>query len=60
MTDKTFDRDPDGALVKMPGWFSWRHKTRDAHDDAREAYLAEHGRAARRRKAAQRKAEAGA
>ena len=53
MTQKTLRRVGDKVL-KMPGWFSWRHPTREAHDAARERYLAEHGRAARRRKAADR------
>lgn len=56
MTDKTFARDASGNLVKMPGWFSWRHPTRDAHDEAVARYKAEHGPEARRRKAAERQA----
>ena len=53
MTSKT--HSPAGT--KMPGWFSWRHRTRDAHDAAREQYLAQHGPAARRRRAAERMQE---
>lgn len=56
MTAKTMKYDTQGQPTKMPGWFSWRHQTRDAHDEAREKYLAQHGRAARRRKAAERAA----
>jgi len=33
------------------GWWSRRHETREAQDAARELYQAEHGRAARRKKA---------
>lgn len=55
MTQKTIARDQNGNPQKMDGWFSWRHKTREAHDAARERYLADHGPAARRRKAAERK-----
>ena len=38
MTDKTVDWQT-GQPQKMAGWFSWRHKTREAHDAARERYL---------------------
>ena len=44
------DRGPQ----KMPGWHSWRHQTRDAQDQARAAYQAKHGRAARQRRARER------
>ncbi len=47
MTDKTIDRDANGQPSKMPGWFSWRHQTNEAHIEARMAYQA---RAARRPK----------
>lgn len=56
MTEKTYDRLPNGDLQKMPGWFSWRHKTREAHDAARERYLLKHGPAARQGRAEARKA----
>jgi|GEM_PF-6128411 len=59
MTAKTFVREGN-AVKKMPGWFSWRHQTRDAHDAAREAYLAKSGRVARRRRAAERAQKASA
>lgn len=39
---------------KPAGWWSRRHKTRDAQDAATTAYLAEHGRKARQRKAQER------
>ena len=39
---------------KPDGWWSRRHRTREAQDTARERYQAEHGPAARRRKAADR------
>jgi hypothetical protein len=54
MTAKSWIFQGNG-LAKKPGWFSWRHKDRDAHDEAREAYLAERGPAARRRRAVQRR-----
>lgn len=54
MSGKRFTRDTSGQLVKMPGWFSWRHETREAHDDAVLRYLTAHPRAARRKHAAQR------
>lgn len=56
MTQKQFDIDSRGQQIKKDGWFSWRHKSREAHDAAREKYLSEHGPAARRRKAAERAA----
>ena len=56
MSNKTFKQNPDGSVSKMDGWFSWRHKTREACDAARERYLSQHGPAARRRRAAERKA----
>ena len=31
MTDKTIFNRPDGSAAKMPGWFSWRHQTNEAH-----------------------------
>ena len=54
MTDKTIAHNASGQQIKTPGWFSWRHKTRDAHDEARQRYLSLHGPAARRRRAAER------
>lgn len=39
---------------KDPSWFSWRHATNAEHVAAREAWLSQHGPAARRLKAAQR------
>lgn len=51
MTQKTIATDSNGNQIKTPGWFSWRHKTREAHDAAREAYLIQHGPAARQGKA---------
>jgi hypothetical protein len=39
---------------KMPGWFSWRHQTNTEHVVARENYLHEHGKVARRRRALER------
>lgn len=56
MTAKTFISDSNGQPRKMPGWFSWRHKTREAHDEARETYLLAHGPVARRRRAQERAA----
>lgn len=41
MTSKTIVM-VGGTIKKMPGWFSWRHRTREAHDAAREAYIATH------------------
>ena len=40
MTIKTTTGLPN--MDKMPGWFSWRHKTREAHEAAREQYIATH------------------
>ncbi len=57
MTQKTIDYKPNGQQQKMPGWFSWRHKTRDAHNDAREAYLANHGPVARQIRADEREGQ---
>lgn len=31
MTQKTIARKADGTPIKTPGWFSWRHKTNEAH-----------------------------
>lgn len=42
------------SKLKPQGWWSRRHPTREAQDAAREAYKAEHGRDARRRKAQER------
>lgn len=53
MTAKSWIFQGNG-LAKRPGWFSWRHKTRDAHDAAHVSYLAERGPEARRRRAAER------
>jgi len=36
MTEKSYDRKPNGELVKKAGWFSWRHESNDAHLDATE------------------------
>ena len=52
MTGKTITYDERGDAIKTPGWFSWRHRTREAHDAARERYLSMHGPAARRARAA--------
>jgi len=41
-------------VTKVPGWYSWRHRTTDARDAAREAYKAKSGREARQRRAADR------
>lgn len=46
------------TTTKDPSWFSRRHRTRDAHDAAREDYLSRRGPAARKRRAAERKARA--
>lgn len=54
MTSKTVIFDATGKPHKPEGWFSWRHPKREAHDAARDRYLAEHGPEARRLKAAQR------
>lgn len=53
MTEKTFQMTAQGPK-KMPGWFSWRHQTADAHVAASEAYRERRGRDARRRRAAER------
>lgn len=42
------------SKLKPAGWWSRRHKTREAQDAARERYKAEHGRKARQRKAKER------
>lgn len=31
MTQKMLARKADGSLTKMPGWFSWRHRTNEEH-----------------------------
>lgn len=54
MTEKTFAHNSSGQQIKTPGWFSWRHRTPDAHSAARARYLSLHGPAARRRRAAER------
>lgn len=51
MTGKTINPRTND---RMPGWFSWRHQTNTAHIVARENYLAAHGPAARRARAAER------
>jgi hypothetical protein len=53
MSSKQTVMGPRGP-EKAPGWFSWRHQTSTEHDLARATYLAEHGPAARRRKAQER------
>ena len=53
MTAKTIHWN-GGRAEKMPGWHSWRHRTRGAQDRARENYKANRGPAARRRRAAER------
>lgn len=53
MTQKTFQMTANG-MKKMPGWFSWRHQTRDAHDVASADYQERRGRTARQRRAAER------
>jgi len=53
MTAKTIHRVGD-KVTKMPGWFSWRHQTREAHDKAVATYLSKHGPEARRDRAAER------
>lgn len=42
------------SKIKPDGWWSRRHRTREAQDAARERYHAAHGRKARQRKAAER------
>ena len=54
MTARTATSGPAGKSTKPPGWFSRRHETSEAHQAARERYLASHGRTARREKAAKR------
>lgn len=54
MSAKRFVFDSRGQMMKMPGWFSWRHSSRDEHDAARERYLAGRGPAARKRRASER------
>jgi len=54
VTAKSFVFDKRGNPQKLPGWFSWRHPTREAHDNAVARYQAAHGRGARRRKALER------
>jgi hypothetical protein len=56
MTSKTFTMSANGPK-KMPGWFSWRHQTREAHDRASGDYQEQHGKAARRRRAQERAAK---
>lgn len=41
----------NGQMQKTPGWFSWRHETRDAHDAAVLLYLQAHKGAAKRKNA---------
>lgn len=41
MTDKKWVYSGNG-LAKRPGWFSWRHKDRVAHDEARETWIVAH------------------
>lgn len=55
MTDKTFQYNAQGQPQKMPGWFSWRHQTRDACDEARVKFG---GRASERRDRKRREAAA--
>lgn len=50
MTSKTFNMTAQGPK-KMPGWFSWRHQTRDAHVLASATYRSRHGRDARKARA---------
>lgn len=47
------------SKLKPPGWWSRRHQTRQAQDEATARYKAEHGREARQRKATERLAESG-
>lgn len=54
MTAKTATSVPARKSTKPPGWFSRRHETSEAHQAARERYLASHGRVARREKAVRR------
>ncbi|WP_341935308.1 hypothetical protein MRBLWO14_000953 [Microbacterium sp. LWO14-1.2] len=55
MTQKTFQMTASG-MKKMPGWFSWRHRTADAHLAATAAFQDRSGRSARQRRAAERRA----
>jgi hypothetical protein len=41
VTNKTTIMTASGPQ-KTPGWFSWRHRTRNEHDRAREQYVATH------------------
>lgn len=47
MSEKQYTKNDRGELAKMPGYFSWRHQSRAAHDEARGRYLNAHGKAAR-------------
>jgi hypothetical protein len=40
--------------AKEAGWYSRRHETREAQDEARERYRAQHGKKARQRRAKER------
>jgi hypothetical protein len=42
MAEKQFDMTPNGP-VKKPGWFSWRHADRTAHDLAQVEHGRKHG-----------------
>lgn len=53
MTDKTIQMTATGPK-KMPGWYSWRHQTRDAQEAATADYKARRGPQARRRRAMER------
>jgi hypothetical protein len=55
MTEKTYHSGPRG-LEKAPGWFSWRHQTREVHDASVARRNASRGPWARRRKAEERQA----
>lgn len=39
--NKTTQMTANGP-AKMPGWFSWRHQTSEACDNARQAYFDTH------------------
>jgi hypothetical protein len=54
MSAKQYDVNDRGDPVKKAGWFSWRHKSSEAHGAAGERYRSEHGRGARKRKADER------
>lgn len=56
MTRKTLARDASGNIIKTPGWFSWRHETRDAHEAANEGRKRVEARARRRLEAEERNA----